>query len=278
MAIDGIDVSAYQPNIDWAKVKASGIQTVIIRAGYGKGNVDKCFKSHIEGALSAGLAVGVYWFIYTLSMDDTLLNAKGFINAIAPYKGKITMKCWCDWEGDTDAYAGRNGVSFTKEQRTAHIRAFNDAVSDAGFEVGLYANPNYLKNYFNDMPEYPLWLALYGTSRADRPCFMWQYTSKGVVDGIKGNVDRNYIYDVIPPIPPAMPTIASPTVRLGSTGANALLLQKNLNRFGYHLTEDGIFGQKSVDALAGWQFATGLSSDGVYGSASEKKMIELLGK
>lgn len=84
----------------------------------------------------------------------------------------------------------------------------------------------------------------------------------------------------VPPAPVPTPTpespIAKPTLRLGSSGPEVLKLQKNLNRFGYHLGEDGIFGSRTFDALKGWQLATGLASDGIYGPASYSKMQALL--
>lgn len=84
----------------------------------------------------------------------------------------------------------------------------------------------------------------------------------------------------VPPAPAPVPTpespIAKPTLMLGNSGTEVLKLQKNLNRFGYHLGEDGIFGSRTFDALKGWQLATGLASDGIYGPASYSKMQALL--
>ena len=78
------------------------------------------------------------------------------------------------------------------------------------------------------------------------------------------------------PVPVPPDPIAKPTLRRGSKGSEVVKLQKNLNRFGYHLTEDGDFGSRTFDAVAGWQLATGLVSDGIFGPASYAKMSSLL--
>lgn len=115
---------------------------------------------------------------------------------------------------------------------------------------------------------------------------MWQFggTTNAIQPSNKycGRVlDQDYCYfdfgsvTPITPTPeptPVADTVAQPTVKKGSTGANAKLLQHNLNKFGYGLAEDGDFGTKSDIALRGWQLATGLSPDGIYGNASYEKM------
>ena len=100
----GIDVSNYQGKIDWAKVKADGIDFVIIRAGWGKTNVDPKFRANIEGAVTAGLNVGVYWFLYAKNENDIVLNAKKCADVIEPYRKQINLKVWADWEYDSDKY------------------------------------------------------------------------------------------------------------------------------------------------------------------------------
>lgn len=279
----GIDVSTFQGNIDWNKVKTSGYEFAIVRAGWGNGSVDGKAKANIEGAINVGMSVGAYWFIYALSEADVIQNAKSFSKFMMPYKANINLKLWCDFEYDTDAYANRNKKYFTKEERTRYIKLFCDTLKADGWDVGVYANPDYLNNKLGDVSMYPLWLALYGSSKGNRKPYMWQHSSKGSVSGINGNVDLDILYEDVPtptptPTPTPIPTptpvsnVALPTLKLGSIGDNARLLQKNLNHFGYGLNEDGQIGEKTLAALKGWQLAVGLKSDGIYGNDSYNKM------
>lgn len=194
MIKNGIDVSYHQGVIDWKKVKESGIEFVIIRAGYGKNTVDKKFIENIVGANTEGLKIGIYWFLYALNEADAIENAKRCIDTIALYKDVITLKVWCDYEYDSDNYSIKNDVVQTKESRTRIVKTFLHTLEEYGYDVGVYANPDYLNNKFLDLSEYPLWLAKYSSDKGDYEPFMWQYSSKGSVSGIKGNVDMNHLY------------------------------------------------------------------------------------
>ena len=196
MIKSGIDVSYHQGTIDWKKVKESGVEFSIIRAGYGKNTTDEKFIENIVGAHTAGLEIGIYWFIYALNEKDAIENAKRCIDTIALYKDIITLKVWCDYEYDSDNYSIKNNVVQSKESRTKIVKAFLHTLEEHGYDVGLYANPDYLNNKFLELSEYPLWLARYSSEKGDYEPFMWQYSSKGSVPGIKGNVDMNHLYAV----------------------------------------------------------------------------------
>lgn len=196
MTRNGIDVSYHQGVIDWKQVKQAGVEYAIIRAGYGKNTVDKKFIENIVGANTSGLKIGVYWFLYALNESDAVENAKRCIDTIALYKDVITLKVWCDYEYDSDNYSIKNDVVQTKESRTRIVKAFLHTLEEYGYDVGVYANPDYLKTKFLDLSEYPLWLARYSSEKGNYEPFMWQYSSKGSVPGIKGNVDMNYLYAV----------------------------------------------------------------------------------
>lgn len=191
----GIDVSKHQGSIDWAKMKPAGVEFAIIRAGYGWTYTDPYFVQNITDAIANGIKVGVYWFIYGVDEAEAIRNAEKAHEVLAPYADKISLKVWCDLEYDTDRYASNLGVTLTKDVRTAMVKAFNEHLKSLGYEVGVYANPDYLKNKFNELSEYPLWLAHY-TEDEKRycDCDIWQYTSDGTVDGINGKVDMNIMY------------------------------------------------------------------------------------
>ena len=288
--LKGIDVSAHQKNIDWDKVKASGIDFAIIRVGYGKRSIDKYFKKNIEGALRVGLKVGVYWFIYATSSNTLVQNANSFYKAIAPYKDKITMKVWCDFEYDTDAYANKNGVIFTKQSRTEYVKRFCDTMKAYGFDTGVYANPDYLRTKFGDLSMYPLWLAAYANTKPNYDCFMWQHSSKGKVNGIVGNVDMNICYGMTKeedqkPKPTLNP-YKIPTRTLKKTspflmkGEDVKWLQFELVAEGYLPAKnskgksnvDGSFGKLTDNAVRQYQLAHGLVVDGKVGPATRKEL------
>lgn len=188
----GIDVSYHNGVIDWQKVKQS-VDFVIIRAGYGKSTMDKQYINNICGAHTAGLKIGIYWFIYAANMDEAILNAKMCEKCIERYKDIITMKVWADWEYDSDK---RNPQ--TKESRTAIIKAFCDYLAGKGYEAGVYSNVDYLTGKFGDLSKYPLWLAKYSSSKGDYNPFMWQHSSTGRITGISTDVDMNIYYGNMP--------------------------------------------------------------------------------
>lgn len=184
----GIDVSYHNGVIDWQKVKQS-VDFAIIRAGYGKSTMDKQFINNICGAHTAGLKIGIYWFIYAANTDEAILNAKMCEKCIEGYKNIITMRAWADWEYDSDK---RNPQ--TKEGRTNIVKAFCDYLSSKGYETGVYSNVDYLTSKFGDLSKYPLWLAKYSSNKGNYSPFMWQYSSKGRVEGISTYVDMNICY------------------------------------------------------------------------------------
>lgn len=195
--MNGIDVSKHQNLIDWKKVAEAGVDFAIIRAGYGQNNVDKYFIENIVGAHTAGIKVGVYWFIYALNENDALKNAEKFHQTIEPYRDAITMKVWADWEYDSDEYSQKNGVAQNNSTRTRIVKTFLNYLKAKGWDVGNYANPDYLNRKFEDLSEYPLWLAYYSENEKKAKEYnpwMWQYSSKGSVPGIKGNCDMNICY------------------------------------------------------------------------------------
>lgn len=189
-----IDVSTHQGTIDWEKVKAAGIDGVMIRAGYGRNNIDKQFVRNVTECNRLGIPCGVYWFSYAYTEEMAKKEAEYCLEAVKPYKLELPV-CF-DFEYDSVAYAKKQGVAVNKKLATALVHAFCGVIEAAGYYVMNYANPDYLRNYFDDsVKRYDLWLAWY--SNAVKPtmdCGIWQYSSSGKVDGISGNVDMNHAY------------------------------------------------------------------------------------
>ena len=194
MQIKGIDISQWQGNIDWSKVKSAGIQFAILREGYRK-TVDNKFLQNAKGAKSADIPIlGVYHFIYT---DGATIaqNAQSTVDNIkkAGLDPTETM-IFADLEYDTWE---KNGEACTMERCSRYTKEYLDALKKLGCKrLGIYANLDYYQNYYTEelKSEYPIWLADY-ENKNDYPCIVQQYSSKGKVSGISGKVDMNYLID-----------------------------------------------------------------------------------
>lgn len=196
----GIDVSYYQGEIDWEKVKADGIDFAIIRVGYrgsseGKLNEDIRFQQNIEGALDAGVKVGVYIFSQAITKKEAREEANYILERIKNYD--ITLPVVLDYE-----FTGNPGrlraANLSKKKATNICLEFCKTVQAAGYTPMVYANPDMLMNHLNPeniSSKYLIWLAHYTTESYYTGQYdYWQYSSKGSVDGITGNVDMNFFY------------------------------------------------------------------------------------
>ena len=194
----GIDISSWQTNIDWKKIKSEGVEFAIIRAGYGsnESQIDRNFKTHIENALAAGVNVGIYWFGYAYTVDTAKKEADVCHNIIKSYKNKITLPVFYDWEYDSARYAKNNGVTPTKKLVTDMTIAFMDRMKEHGYKTGYYTNLDYMKNMYeyDRVKNYDLWMAYYSDEKASYNCSLQQYTSTGRLNGYNGNLDLNWMY------------------------------------------------------------------------------------
>ena len=193
--IKGIDVSIWQGNIDFGKVKASGIDFVIIRAGYGRevSQKDNCFEQNYNAAKAAGLDVGAYWYSYADSAEDAVREAKACMEII---KGKkFEYPIYFDLEEQSQFAKGKNFCDSV-------IKSFCGELEKHSYLAGLYCSTYYLNNYVSNSVagKYALWVAQYNyrcTYTANK-YGIWQYSDEGRVNGINGNVDMNYCYTNYP--------------------------------------------------------------------------------
>ena len=181
----GIDVSVYQGYIDWKKVKEQGVEFAIIRLGYrGYGQVgnivyDKRFKQNIEGALAAGIEVGVYFFSQALSDEEAIEEARFVIDSIANYD--ITYPIVFDTE-EIDESLNPRTKNITRERVTKNCALFCDTIKEAGYEPMIYYNMPWCakKLDLEKLNEYDIWYADYTTAPQSPYKFsMWQYTGSG---------------------------------------------------------------------------------------------------
>lgn len=187
MSYKGIDVSKYQGDIDWQKVKADGVQFAVIRAGYGRelSQKDPYFEKNYAAAKSVGLQVGAYWYSYADSIEDAKTEARTFLEAV---KGKsFDLPIYYDVEENAQAQKGKEFV-------TSCILAFTDLVKQAGCNPGVYANTNWLTNYIDrdKLGDMSIWKADYREKYdTSIPCDIHQYSSTGKINGINGRCDMN---------------------------------------------------------------------------------------
>jgi GH25 family lysozyme M1 (1,4-beta-N-acetylmuramidase) len=189
----GIDVSEHNGALDWAKIKAAGIQFAIIRTGYGTSHQDNYFKANMEGALKQGIPVGIYHFSYALSEAGAKNEAAFVIKLLEAYKDKITLPVFFDFEYDTVAYAKKQGVTLGKTAFNAHAAAFLETVKAAGYRPGVYYNLDYRNNMVDTskLGSYVQWYAQYSSKASFTGYDLWQYSSSYQISGISGKFDVN---------------------------------------------------------------------------------------
>ncbi|MBQ0028647.1 MAG: hypothetical protein KBS96_08620 [Lachnospiraceae bacterium] len=191
----GIDVSKWNGSINWSQVKNSGISYVIIRCGY-RGSTtgalieDPTFRTNIKGAQAAGLKVGVYFFTQATDEVEAVEEASMTLNLISGYK--LSYPVFLDVEG-----SGGRGDRIDSATRTKVINAYCQTIRNSGYSAGVYANRTWLSEKFSpgSLSGCKIWLAQYAATPTYGGSYqMWQYSSKGQVSGIKGNVDMNLSY------------------------------------------------------------------------------------
>lgn len=188
----GLDLSANQGNVDFNKVKAAGYEFVILRSTTKNGKADTKFEQYYSAAIKAGLKVaGVYKYSYAMSVAEAHKEAESVIKLLNGRKIDI----WYDLEDKSQLILGTTGIGLI-------ATAFLTYCVNKGYNVGIYCNKNWYDNYIPwDIKNIcRFWVARYGknTGQLDeyykpngKGVVMWQYTSKGKVDGIEGNVDLN---------------------------------------------------------------------------------------
>ncbi len=207
-----IDISSYQTNVDYNKVKNDGIEMVILRVGFtGYGVMktkqkDKMFEKHYKGFKNVGIPIGVYWYSCAYTEKEAKEEAKKVLEYIK--EKEIELPIFIDVEDNHDTTkignAKQNQYSLGKKQLTKVVNAFCKTIEESGYYVGIYASTYWLntKLDMNVLKKYDIWVAHYNVNK---PTYkgkygVWQYTSKGKVNGINGNVDFDYIYKAYPDI------------------------------------------------------------------------------
>lgn len=193
----GIDVSKWNKTIDWDEVKDAGIEFAIIRCGYrgassGALVLDPMYEQNIRGAIEAEIPVGVYFFTQAVDEVEAVEEASAVISLIEEYDVDYPVFLDSESTGGTGRADGLEA-----DERTKIHKAFLETIAAAGYETGIYGSRNWLNDQVDmeELSSYKTWLAEYAeVPEYDGYYHMWQYTSKGTVDGIDTNVDLNLCY------------------------------------------------------------------------------------
>lgn len=188
---EGIDVSEWQGVIDWRRVKTD---FAVLRAGYGRlpSQEDRYFRANCEGCTLNGIPFGAYWYSYAESADEASKEAEACLEVIR--NRRFEYPIYYDIEEKRTLDTGRTEVS-------AIIRTFLDTLEQAGYFAGLYMSLDVLNAYTDEeiRSRYAVWVAGYGIPEPEG-YGMWQKSSTGRIDGIKGNVDINESFEDYPSV------------------------------------------------------------------------------
>lgn len=193
MAVKGIDVSEFQTNVNYEKVKNDGIRFVIIRCGYGMDYTsqdDAEFERNIKECERLNIPFGIYLMSYSNTVEKARSEAQHILRLTKGHNP--TLGLWYDVEDNNTS------GSVSKETLTNIINTFCNTVKNAGYKVGVYASLNWLDNKIEKQikENYAIWVAQYNNEcQYEGKYILWQYTSSGKANGIAGNVDMNYLYD-----------------------------------------------------------------------------------
>nr|WP_319489565.1 GH25 family lysozyme [uncultured Caproiciproducens sp.] len=194
VALKGIDVSQHQGVVDWAAVKASGVDFAILRTGYGnelpETQTDTCFSTNYDNAVANGVKVGAYHVSYATTPEIAVQEAQMCLSIL---NGRhLGYPVFFDVEHD-DLH-----TAMTSDQLAAIVTAFCSTITNAGYKTGLYSNASLLNTNLNSpaLNAYDKWVAHYDVAAPNYSSAytMWQYSNTGIVAGINAAVDLDYSY------------------------------------------------------------------------------------
>lgn len=285
----GVDISTYNKSIDYS-ILAKNMGFAIARVGYGvqylpEKQKDVMFEKHYEGLKNNNIPTGAYYYQYANEIGEGRKEAE---NCLKYLNGrKLDMPIYYDVEDGS--VSGLN-----KEILTAIIKEFCETIESAGYKAGVYASKSWLNNKINteELKQYSIWCAVYGKNDGNVPGDsykyvgthdIWQYTSRGYVEGINGRVDLNILHndnivgDILPEIKPEQ------TQKTFSGDETILYIQKTINeKYGLSIKEDGYYGKETKWALVyalqtelNKQFNKGLDVDGKFGAKTKLACINV---
>lgn len=291
MATKGVDVSYWQKEIDWNKVKASGIKFAIIRCGYGNGGVDSYFERNVKECERVGIPWGAYYFSYAESVEEA---KKELDNCLKLLKGKNpSYPVYYDLEDEATTGSQSNSTILKM------AKVFVDGIEKAGYWAGIYANTNWFNTRLTDSwyDRKAKWVAQYNDKNTYKKSYgIWQYSPSGKVNGIDGKTDLNYGYVDYPALIngkkddeeiPKSQNIGGNDMTRGyfqkgdrNEGVYAykqlLISLKKAKVITQGVDDNNIFGDGTVEATKQVQRAAKLEVDGLAGSRTIRACYVLL--
>lgn len=290
----GIDVSDCQGSINWARVKEDGVEFVVIRSVRGSGKTDNQFYANVSGCILNKIEFDVYKYSYATTVEKAINEA----NAVVKLMNEIGFVGTVWWDMEDKSLRGLGKNKLTELIKTAAI-----IIENAGYRFGIYCNVDWYKNVLDvSALDYPFWVARYPSSnpvsihempnnkykpvlKDKHELFGWQYSSKGRVSGINGNVDLNIIYldfdDEIPEIegtgnPYIEPAYCLYRGRLKMDKEYVKWLQWELKELGYNIDGhggiDGIFGSYTERYVLAAQELLDIKVDGKVGPETRQAL------
>jgi len=273
----GIDIAKWNPVSNYALV-ASQVDFAVLKIINKQNNEDGLFATHLNGCRANNISLfGVYNYSYATSTAKAVTDAQAVINVLK--KHNLNTIVWMDVEEEIIAkQLGKKLLDV--------IYAYKNTIESAGYKFGVYTGLAYYNSHIKPyltIPDIPMWIARYPSSspmtivqnpnEAKKPIVpnivAWQYSSKGQINGIKGNVDLDisYVtYDELMEYHTSDNVNAKPILKKGSRGEYVRSWQIYLNLHGYSCgVSDGIFGSKTEKAVKAYQRDRGLVPDGIIG-------------
>lgn len=268
-----IDVSSYQGNIDWGKVKAAGIEGAILRSYTSKG-MDTKFRDNLKACQQNGIKTGIYLYSYAKTANGARYDAERMLEL----GGNHELGLWYDMEWAEQRKLGENTIIDMAFK-------YQDVIDDAKIPGGIYCNKDWFNSYFAGRG-IRIWLADYhdvivstSAQMLGNPILGHQYTSKGKVPGITGNVDRDRMHPDFFKEKGKESCPYSEPVRdfniVNHTDWETLWLKWHLNRLGYECYPTRVFGEVTDQQLRHFQHSIGIrfEDDGTVDEKTRKELI-----
>lgn len=265
-----IDISKWNTVTDWPQA-AQNIEKIIIRCGfrgYGSGKIaeDNRFKEFAGQCKVYGIPFGLYFMSQAITIQEGREEAEYIVGCAKDYGAALPL--FIDSEDGDGTAAAVRADKLSKRLRTDIVKVFCEHVAELGYPPGIYASEAWFQDqlYYEELQEYLIWCAKYNSNNGapgTKPKWpkvdIWQYTSNGSIPGINGKVDLNEWYIDIDS-PAAVHTYQVPTepLQTGCRGDSVKWLQLQLNRYGYHIAADGIYGPKTAEAVSKFKKLRGL--------------------
>lgn len=278
-----IDISKFNEIENYAKLFNS-VDGIILRLGIrgygkeGKLSLDSTFTQRIQKVIESGLPWGVYFFPQSLNSAESTEEGFFIVDTLNKYDtSNMSLGIWLDSEKAEPNGKGR-ADNLTKEERTAFLNDIIHIVKGYFSKCGIYASSSWFKDHLNMKNlNCPFWVAQYGKNTGDIPetvpnipYEIWQYTSKGKVDGVNGFVDLNIMKESETEVKKDCKFFASlPTLKKGSRGKFVRIWQSIIGA-----KVDGIFGSETEKYTKSWQEVNDLTPDKIVGRKTWKKALE----